>query len=159
MIGFGGLGQIGARVAVLAGAEVYVAEVNGKVWDAAKEAGVRAVSSSIADFADIGLDAIVDYAGFGTTTAEAISTVRRGGLVVQVGMGRLESTISTRDLILSEVTLVGSQGGTKDDVAGVYDLATGELKPTLTEITFDEIPEGLEKLQRGEVIGRLVAIY
>lgn len=160
VIGFGGLGQIGARVAVLAGAEVYVAEVNEKVWDAAKEAGVKAVAKSIAEFKDVGLDAIVDYAGFGVTTAEAISTVARGGTVVQVGMGRLEANISTRDLILSEVTLIGSQGGTKEDVAGVYEyLATGELNPTLTKITFDEIPEGLEKLHKGEVIGRLVAMY
>ncbi len=27
------------------------------------------------------------------------------------------------------------------------------------EISFDEIPAGLERLRRGEVIGRLVAIF
>jgi propanol-preferring alcohol dehydrogenase len=32
-----------------------------------------------------------------------------------------------------------------------------QLNPPLTEITFDEIPEGLEKLKRGEIVGRLVA--
>lgn len=158
IIGFGGLGSIGARVAVLAGAEVYVAEVNENVWDQATSIGATDVKKSIADFKDVGLDVIVDFAGFGTTTAQAIETVRRGGRVVQVGMGRLESTISTRALILSEVTLIGSQGGTKEDVQGVYDFfATGQLNPTLTEITFDEIPEGLEKLKRGEVVGRLIA--
>lgn len=53
---------------------------------------------------------------------------------------------------------MGSAGGTKEDVAKVYDfLATGQLNPPLTEITFDEIPEGLEKLKRGEIVGRLVA--
>lgn len=31
IIGLGGLGQIGTRIAVLAGANVYVAEVNEKV--------------------------------------------------------------------------------------------------------------------------------
>ncbi|GLB68092.1 zinc-binding dehydrogenase [Arthrobacter mangrovi] len=158
IIGFGGLGSIGARVAVLAGAEVYVAEVNEKVWDQAKEIGATAVAKSIAEFKEAGLDVIVDFAGFGTTTAEAIETVRRGGRVVQVGMGRLEATISTKALILSEVTLVGSQGGTKEDVQGVYDFfATGQLNPTITEIDFDGIPEGIEKLKRGEVVGRLVA--
>jgi propanol-preferring alcohol dehydrogenase len=35
IIGFGGLGQIDSRVAVLAGAEVYVAEVNEDVWQRA----------------------------------------------------------------------------------------------------------------------------
>ena len=44
VIGFGGLGQIGTRVAILAGAEVYVAEVNEKVWDTAKEIGAAGVA-------------------------------------------------------------------------------------------------------------------
>ena len=82
---------------------------------------------------------IVDFAGFGTTTAEAIETVRLGGRVVQVGMGKLEATISTKALIHGEVTLVGSQGGTKDDVASVYyHFATGKLIPVITEITFGD---------------------
>ncbi|WP_448811649.1 zinc-binding dehydrogenase [Agromyces bauzanensis] len=160
VIGFGGLGQIGARVAVLAGAEVYVAEVNEAVWDNARKAGVKDVKKSITDFADIGLDVIVDFAGFGVTTADAIETVRRGGRVVQVGMGKLEATISTRTMILNEVTYIGSQGGTKEDVQGVYDfLATGQLDPTITEITFDEIPDGIDRLAKGQVVGRLVAKY
>ena len=158
IIGLGGLGQIGARVGVLAGAEVYVAEIDEGVWGLAEPLGVRRIAGSITEFADVGLDVIVDLAGFGTTTAEAIETVRRGGRVVQVGMGRLEATISTKALILRGITLVGSAGGTVDDVAGIYDyFATGQLSPAITEITFDEIPGGLERLRRGEVTGRLVA--
>ena len=102
---------------------------------------------------------IVDFAGFGNTTAEAIDVVGIGGRVVQVGMGRLEATISTASLILRKVTLIGSQGSTKEDVEGVYRyLATGKLAPRISEITFDQIPEGIAKLKRGEVVGRLVAI-
>ena len=158
IIGLGGLGQIGARVGVLAGADVYVAEINEQVWDLGDALGVTRIAASITEFADIGLDVIVDFAGFGTTTAQAIETVRRDGRVVQIGMGRLEATISTKALILGHVTLIGSSGGTKDDVAGVYEyFATGQLTPAVTEITFDEIPEGLERLRRGEVTGRLVA--
>jgi propanol-preferring alcohol dehydrogenase len=158
IIGLGGLGQIGARVGVLAGAEVYVAEIDEEVWDLAGELGVTGVARSIRDFADKQLDVIVDFAGFGTTTAEAIETVRFGGRVVQVGMGKLEATISTRDLIIKECELVGARGGTKDDVAGVYELfATGQLAPHYTEIGFDDIPDGLDRLARGLVKGRLVA--
>jgi propanol-preferring alcohol dehydrogenase len=158
IIGLGGLGQIGARVGVLAGAEVYVAELNEEVWDLADELGVTGIARSIRDFADKRLDVIVDFAGFGTTTAEAIETVRFAGRVVQVGMGKLEATISTRDLILKECELVGSRGGTSDDIAGVYELfASGQLTPHYTEIGFDDIPDGLDRLARGEVKGRLVA--
>lgn len=160
IIGLGGLGQIGAVVAMIAGAEVYVAEINESVWPLAGELGAKGVKSSIKDFEGVSFDVIVDFAGFGTTTADAVDIIRRDGTVVVVGMGRLESTISTKSLILNQCRLVGSNGGTKEDIAGVYAyMASGRLSPTITTIGFDEIPEGLEKLRNGEVIGRLVAEY
>ena len=158
IIGLGGLGQIGARVGVLAGAEVYVAEIDERVWELAEPLGVKRIGRSIRQFRSERLDVIVDLAGFGTTTAEAIETVRPGGRVVQVGMGRLEATISTKALILGSVTLIGSAGGTKDDVEGIYRyFAGGQLTPALSDIGFEDIPDGLARLARGEVTGRLVA--
>lgn len=159
IIGFGGLGQIGARVAVLAGADVSIAEINEAVWDRARAAGATAVAASIGELGD-DFDVVIDYAGFGTTTAEALESVGMGGRIVQVGMGKLEATISTKSLILKKATLVGSNGGTIEDVRGCYDyFATGQVDPTVSEISFEEIPEGIERLERGEVVGRLVAIY
>lgn len=158
IIGLGGLGQIGARVGVLLGAEVYVAEIDERVWPLAEQLGATRVARSIREFEREKLDLIVDFAGFGTTTADAVASVRREGRVVQVGMGRLEATISTRELILRRVTLVGSSGGTKDDVAGVYALfASGQLNPAVEAIAFEEIADGLDRLARGEVTGRLYA--
>ena len=158
VIGLGGLGQIGARVAVVKGAEVHVAEINKDAWPLATEIGATSVVSDVSEWAGRGLDLIVDYAGFGTTTAGALKAVRFDGRVVQVGMGRLETTLDIRDLILNKVQLLGSVGGTKEDVAAVYELiASGDLKPVIHTIAFEEIPEGLERLHRGEVSGRLVA--
>jgi alcohol dehydrogenase, propanol-preferring len=158
IIGLGGLGQIGARVAVLAGAEVYVAEINCEAWPLAHTIGAKDVKRSVAEFGDVELDVVVDYAGFDTTTAQAIEVVRTGGRVVQVGMGSLEATISTPALIRNQVTLIGSHGGTKDDVEAIYRyFSTGRIDPRVTEIEFRGIPDGLERLRRGEVIGRLIA--
>lgn len=159
IIGFGGLGQIGTRVAVLAGADVYVAEINENVHQAALDAGVTRVEKDIKDFDDVTFDVIVDFAGFGATTSDAVDIIRRDGKVVVVGMGKLESTINTKSLILNQCDLKGSNGGSKEDIAGVYDfMATGKLSPKLTEIPFDRIPEGLEDLKAGKVEGRLVAV-
>ena len=159
IIGLGGLGQFAVRTAVLNGADVFVAEINKSVWPMAEELGAKAVKGNILAFADEELELIVDLAGFGTTTAEAIECVAAGGKVVQVGMGKLEATISTKAMILKTVTLVGSNGGTKEDIAGIYQLfASGELNPMLTEIGLDDLPAGLEQLHRGEVTGRLVAV-
>lgn len=157
IIGLGGLGQIGARIAVLAGANVYGAEINEKVWSTAKELGLKDVKKSVKDFDDVVFDVIVDFAGFGVTTADAIDVIRRDGVVVVVGMGKLEALISTKSLILNQAIVRGSNGGSKEDISSVYEyMATGKLKPQITTIGFDEVSDGLGRLQRGEVQGRLV---
>ncbi len=158
IIGFGGLGQIGARCAVLEGAEVYVAEVKEDVWPLVEQAGVRKVVKNVRDLAEFEPEVIVDLAGFGTTTADAIEAIAPGGRVVLVGMGKLEATINTYPLIMKAVQLCGSAGGTKEHIAAVLGwMAKGELKPVLTEIPFDEIADGIQRLHDGKVTGRLVA--
>ncbi len=159
IIGLGGLGQVGARVAVLNGAELYVAEINEAVWPMAEEIGAQRVVRSITELEDVGLEAVVDFAGFGDTTADAIEAIAPGGKVILVGMGRLETTVNTWPLILKAVTLQGSVGGTKEDITSVMEwMAKGELDPLLTKIGFDEIADGIDRLAKGEVRGRLVSI-
>lgn len=158
IIGLGGLGQIGARIAVVRGAEVHIAEKNPGVWPLADMIGAASVVASASEWRGRDLDLVVDFAGFGTTTADAIRAVRRDGRVVVVGLGTFESTISTRALISQQAHLIGSQGGTLGDVAAVYDLlATGEVAPAVQVIGFDDIPGGLDDLHHGRVTGRLVA--
>lgn len=159
VIGIGGLGQIAARAAVVKGIEVYAVDVSPKAREMALQFGVKAAFEDILELRDIAPDLVVDYAGFGTTTAGAIEVVAPGGTVVLVGMGKLESTINTDPLILKAVNFLGSVGGDKNDIAEVYKLmASGDIDPKITEITFDEIGEGLGRLERHEVTGRLVAI-
>ena len=50
-------------------------------------------TENVSDLAQVAPELIVDYAGFGTTTADAIDAVGVGGTVVLVGMGKLETTI------------------------------------------------------------------
>jgi len=136
-----------------------VAEINESLWDFAKELGAVKVSKAIGEFKDDQLDVIVDFAGF-DTTRQAMEAVKFGGTVVQVGMGKLEASFDIYNLILNKVTLKGSMGGTKEDIAAVMDwMAKGELNPSITTITPEEIAEGLERLHRGEVKGRLAAVY
>jgi propanol-preferring alcohol dehydrogenase len=158
IVGLGGLGMTAARIAVLHGAEVYGAEPRREAWAAAKAQGVIEVVEDVLDLAPFELDLIVDFAGFGATTAGAISAVRRRGLVVQVGLGRTEATISTMALIGKGVTLRGSGGGLPKDTAAVLGhMAKGELTIEASTIGFSDIPAGLARLERGGVVGRIVA--
>src|SRR5690554_4137512 len=122
IIGLGGLGQIGARVAVVKGADVTVCEINEAVWPLAERVGATRVVKDVAELAGGDFDVVVDYAGFGTTTARAVDAIRRDGTVVVVGMGSLESTINTRDVILKQARIIGSYGGTIQDVIDCYEL-------------------------------------
>ncbi|RKQ33976.1 zinc-binding dehydrogenase [Oceanobacillus halophilus] len=159
IIGIGGLGQIAARAAVVKGMDVYAVDLSPKARELAREIGVKEVYENVTDLAEVAPELIVDYAGFGTTTADALDVVAQGGKVVLVGMGKLESTINTDSLILKRADLLGSVGGDGDDIAEVYKLfASGDIDPVLTKITFDEIGEGLGRLERHEISGRLVAI-
>ena len=158
VIGFGGLGQIGARVAAVLGAELHVAEPNKATWDAATAAGAVSVVESADEWAGKDFDVVVDYAGYGTTTRAAAKAVKFGGKVVLVGMAKLEFTIDTMDMILKELNILGSVGGTKDDIAAIYDLmSTGEVSPKFTVINFEDIPQGIDDLKHHKITGRLVA--
>jgi propanol-preferring alcohol dehydrogenase len=160
VIGLGGLGQIGARVGVVKGAEVHVAEPNRAAWPLAEAIGAASVVPDAADWAGQGFDLIVDYAGYGTTTRAASKAVRRGGRVVLVGMGAMQFTLDVMDMILSRITLIGSSGGTTSDVADVYDLmAAGLLTPEVQVIGFHDIPAALDDLRHHRITGRLVARY
>ncbi len=159
IIGIGGLGSIGARVAVLSGAEVYAATRSPAAQEEALKLGCKAVYSNILEAARHDLDVVIDFAGAAQTTKDALEAVRINGRVVLVGMANLEPVINAMTLITHRLTLVGSNGGTVDDIASVYKMmASGDLKPEIIEIGFDDIPEGLERLKAGGVKGRLVAV-
>ena len=158
VIGLGGLGQIGARVGVIRGAEVHVAEPNEAARAMAKEIGAASAVADAAEWAGGNFDLIVDYAGFDTTTRAATKAVKRGGRVVLVGLGASEFTLEALTVIRSEVEILGSGGGTWQDVADVYALlASGEVSPQWTAIGFSDIPQGLDDLRHHRITGRLVA--
>jgi D-arabinose 1-dehydrogenase-like Zn-dependent alcohol dehydrogenase len=61
-------------------------------------------------------------------------------------------------LIGKRVMLVGSGGGQPKDTAAVLGfMAKGALAIAASAIRFDEIPAGLERLEAGGVVGRIVA--
>lgn len=155
VIGYGGLGQIGTRAAVLEGAEVHVAEVKQDVWPLARAAGAVDVVADADEWAGQGFDLVVDYAGF-DTTQKGLNAIRRGGQVVQVGLGKPTFTVLSHTIL--DKTIVGSLGGTVSDIEEVFGLLLAkEIEPAYTEIAFDEIGDGLRRLAANEVTGRLVA--
>lgn len=159
IIGIGGLGQVAARIAVLKGCEVYISSRKKEARDAALALGCKEAVETAPELAQFNCDVIVDFAGAASTTSDAIAAVKPGGRVVLVGMANVQPVINTMPLITKEVELVGSVGGSAQDIADVYEMmASGDLVMDLIETPFEEIPEGLEKLKKGGVRGRLVYV-
>lgn len=160
IIGVGGLGQFAVSIAAVKGCEVYVATRKPSAQALALSLGAKEVKSNITEFADKNLDLIIDFAGAGKTTADALNTVKQYGKVVLVGMATDTAEIYTYSMIFKELTFVGSQGSTTKDLSECIELlASGELDPEIHTCSFEEIGEGIEKLRRGEISGRLVCVY
>ncbi len=161
IIGIGGLGQFGLQALLAAGFKnVFAVDINEKSIELAKKFGVKKVVRNIKELKDENLNLIVDFAGFGQTTTDAIETLAYGGTCVLVGMGKLEFKVNVTDFITGSKKIVASNGGTKEDIAAIYELmTTGKLKPVLHEIKHEDLPKGLKDLEERKVQGRLVVVY
>ncbi|WP_346034912.1 zinc-binding dehydrogenase [Dietzia natronolimnaea] len=157
IIGLGGLGQIGARIAVLLGAEVHAADPSPDARRLGAELGATRVVADAGELAGAGLDAVIDFAGFSATAQAAVRAIRVGGTVVMIGMGAHTSELVTADVIHQKAVIRGSSGGTKADIEAVYRyLRAGDITPVVEHLTFEQVAEGIDRLREGRVTGRLV---
>lgn len=160
IIGYGGLGSLGAQIALAAGATIYVADTSTTARDAARTLGASGVATNIRDFQEEGLDVVIDFAGYGTTTASAIDAVKPFGRVVQIGLAVEMATISAQKMVLKDITYVGASNGEPHEFLGAVALvAQGKIHADTIPITFDQIPDSLRRLQDGGVRGRFVVLF
>lgn len=159
VVGLGGLGLNGVRVASIRRATVLGVDIDDKKFEEAKAFGADECYRSLNDIPDsITIDVIVDYAGAGVTTQAAMLKVKPHGTIVLVGLGVSGFHLSSHTFVLRALTLRASRGSTTAEYREVLDLiAAGKIKPKLEEIPFLGIPEGIQRLERLEVVGRLWA--
>ncbi|KAM0330553.1 hypothetical protein ACHAQA_003500 [Verticillium albo-atrum] len=158
IVGMGGLGMAGLRFAALKGATVYGVDVAESKFQEAIEQGATACFKSLTDAKHIKFDVIVDFFGASATTSAAIEAVKIGGKVVGVGLQSPTVAIETggaNGYIFKAVTLVGSLGSSSQDVQEVLELlGRKEIDPLLVEVPFEDIPQTIELLGKGNAAGR-----
>ncbi|ANY22172.1 Zn-dependent alcohol dehydrogenase [Gordonia terrae] len=156
VIGLGGLGLNAVRIASLLGATVHGIDIDPGTFAAAAEQGAYRCHAGIDDI-EGEIDIVLDFAGVGTSTADAISAVRQGGRIVLVGLGVQEATLPTGLLITKNIQLRGSLGASVEELQAVLGLlADGTLEPVVEEVDFRDLESALRRLERGDVRGRLV---
>ena len=159
IVGLGGLGFNAVQIALAKGAEVYASTRKKEVQEKALALGCKKVVSDVRELAEDQLDTIIDFAGFDTTLQGCVDALAHGGTLVIIGLGGATWNLSITQLVTSEINIKTSVGGDVDDLKGVLELIKeNKLDIPTIPITFEEIPDGLEQLKQGKVVGRLVAM-
>lgn len=154
LIGFGALGQFALQyLRRLPDLDVTVHDVNPRKLALAES---LATASGPASSFDGPLDVVFDFVGTDATLADAASLVSPGGLISIVGEGGGALPVGF-DSPAVEVAVTTTAWGSLDDLRAVVALAP-ELNWTVEPMPLRDHPVALDRLVRGEVVGRIVLV-
>lgn len=102
-------------------------------------------------------DVCFDFVGAQPTIDGCVKFVRGGGKIVMVGLGRSKLLIPNYELARREVQIIFNFGGNGREQAEILEwIKLGKIKPVVRAVAMSELPEYIEKMERGEVVGRVV---
>jgi D-arabinose 1-dehydrogenase-like Zn-dependent alcohol dehydrogenase len=167
IIGAGGVGLSGIRMAKHLGLPApIVAEVDQSKWDFAREAGASEVIDPKADgvaralikSTGGGVAAAIDFVGAGETFSFGFGALRKGGVLVSVGLFGGATSISPAMIAMKAVSIVGSYVGSPAEMS---ELMTMARKASLPELPLAQVPLSaasatLAALKEGHVRGRAI---
>lgn len=168
VVGLGGIGVHAIQIARACGANVFgITSSPGKL-DIAKQFGIENVKCSReSDAAEEvkratggkGADVVVDTVGIPATLNQDFKMVRPGGRIVIIGYEYGEnSELPIQQVVYNGIEVLGSRGGTKQDVVESLKLVeTGRIQPVVSR-TFDlaEANIAMEYLKKEKPPGRIV---
>lgn len=165
--GGSGIGSAAIQIAKLAGARVIATVGSGEKMEQARRLGADdVINYSELDFAlevrkltgKRGVSLVVEHIG-PATWAKSVACLARGGRLVTCGAttgNEAETNLWT--LFAKELTLIGSYGGTRADLATVLRLvANGQLGPVIARtLPLESVAEAQRLLEQREVFGKIV---
>ena len=167
VMGAGGLGLMAvAMLRALGHANIAVCEIDPQKWPAARALGATHVLDPSAADAPAQLAAlaggvwgVLDLVGAQSTASLGLAALRKGGRYVVVGLYGGEIPVSLVPMAQRAISIMGSYVGSPQELREVVALAqSGRLARTPTEVCpADQISAQLDRLQSGQVLGRMVA--
>lgn len=155
VIGLGGLGLHAVQVAVALGARVLAADPDESTHAAALAGGADRVvgaGGALVASSDLALDCV----GVTGSLLDAQLAVRPGGRSVVVGLATMQGPLLSVRLAVDETAVLGSFWGSHDELRAVLALvAAGRVRPVVEVHPLDDLPAQVERLRRGEVLGRV----
>ena len=162
LFGLGGLGHLALQFAKARALRIAAVDVSDDKLQMAREWGAEvAVHGENAgrtlqkEYG--GVDAALVLTPSASAIHQAFRALKRTGTLVLVGLAMSQYELPLVDTVLKGITVRGSYLGTPQDLAEVFDLAVAGLIRSHVELhSLDETPAVLERLRRGEVMGRAV---
>ncbi len=167
IVGAGGVGLSGIRMAARLGLPApIVAEVDRTKWSIAREAGAMELVDPKADGAARalmkstggGVDAAIDFVGAGESFAFGFGVLRKGGLLVSVGLFGGATSLSPAMIALKAVRVAGSYVGSPAEMREMMAMARADALPELplAPVPLSAANATLEALKEGRVRGRAI---
>jgi propanol-preferring alcohol dehydrogenase len=163
--GMGGLGHLAIQYARHLGLRVAAADVAESKLEMA-----RALGADLALPAETagrtlqkqwgGADAAIVLTGSPAAIQQAFRALKRRGTLITCGLSTNQYELPIVDTVLKGISIRGSYLGTRADLEEVFRLAeAGVGRAHIERHTLDQAPELLEKMRRGEILGRAVVVF
>lgn len=162
--GIGGLGHVALQYAKAMGFNVIAVDIQDDKLQLAKKLGAdltfnsREVDPAQAIKEAVGgAQAAISVAVSKIAFEQAYQSVKRDGTLVVVGLPNSELPIPIFDTVLNGVTVKGSIVGTRKDMQEALEFAAqGKVKANIETAPMDSINEVFEKMEKGQINGRIV---
>lgn len=165
--GVGGVGFGLVQLARARGARVIGVGRNPKKLARARELGAEATIDAAKEpvaeriralTAGAGADVVFECVGTAESMKESSAALGRRGRLVFIGYSFDSFTVHPIQLVVFEQRIMGSVGATLQDLHEAVDLVARGVVRTIVDRTLplERYQEGLEALERGELVGRAV---
>jgi alcohol dehydrogenase, propanol-preferring len=165
LFGMGGLGHLAIQYARHLGLRVAAVDVSETKLEMARSLGADlALAAEIAGRTLQkqwgGADAAIVLTGSPVAIQQAFRSLKRTGTLITSGLSTNQYELPIVDTVLKGISIRGSYLGTRADLDEVFRLAQSGVGQSHVEIhALDEAPALLEKMGRGEILGRAVVVF
>ena len=165
VFGLGGLGHLALQLAKAKGLSIAAVDISQDKLEMARACGAefvfpaetagRAIQKELG-----GVDAAMVLTPSAAAIQQAFRGLKRTGTLVLVGLATNQFELPLVDTVLKGITVRGSYLGTRADLADLFGLAeSGAIRARVETHALPETPDVLERLRRGELLGRAVIAW
>ncbi|CAI5757836.1 unnamed protein product [Candida verbasci] len=159
VIGCGGLGLNGVQILKNYGCYIVATDMKEQVRQTALEYGANEFYTDLSEseYEPQHFDIIFDFVGLQKTLDLSNYFVKKGGKIVMVGLGNSKLLIPNFLFAVREIEIIFNFGGnSSEQIECMKWVSKGLIKPNVNLVDFEKVPEMLDALKSGKLVGRTV---